>query len=220
MKINPDKIVLEYRNVLGDPNSLWGLDAIRALVDGQEVGELRISYVPSARIGNWREDVFSFLADRGQMYDMKVPKDFHNASTRELAVAMHAIQRKKEGWKAAEDSDWYSKSRNEILQGFEHYREQLTQEMKPYMEDFIDIYIDKPMVDYIQVHPDFRRQGIAYTLYKAGAEWMQERNLSLHDGLTQSPEAQMCWKYMEQRGLVEVMGETAKGTNRRRIKPM
>jgi hypothetical protein len=68
-------------------------------------------------------------------------------------------------------------------------------------KDFYYHWVDCPMVDYIKVESKYRRSGIGYILYIAGAMWMADKNMALHASSLQEPEAEAAWDKLEKVGL-------------------
>lgn len=68
-------------------------------------------------------------------------------------------------------------------------------------------HVDKPVVGFIRVGEEFRRQGVGRAMYLEAARIMQERGMYLYASGTQGPEAEAAWLKFEAEGLVVSVGE-------------
>lgn len=67
--------------------------------------------------------------------------------------------------------------------------------------EFIKNYaLNKPYVDYSEVHPEYRRQGLATRLYKYAAQYYAQKSMLLRASDIQSEEAQSLWASFKRKG--------------------
>lgn len=188
----------------GPKASLWRVDDIDAYGEqGQKLGFIRISYVPSERVERWEADVFAFLADRGTSFGIHCKKDIANLPDEDLARLAHEIHNALDGWSAATAAKWEIQPRHAILDAFEQWRPRLEDLVREKREAFVAFHVDRPLVDMISVEESFRGRHLGRELYRQAAMWMAERGLRLHASGVQTDDAQRLWGKMEDQGLVE-----------------
>jgi len=76
-------------------------------------------------------------------------------------------------------------------------------------------WVDCPVVDFIKVEENYKRNGIGYVLYIAGAMWLAEKNMCLHASSLQADEASAAWKKLEAVGLPVKNYKNQAGENRK-----
>lgn len=160
------------------PREPWIMHRLDAYVDGEHAGYLKITYVPRDVFERVLPTVWHYLSIvSGHVMD---PDDLDDV-WRSMALK-HAWHRHSERPEpAVRDAD--------LANWAERYI--------PRFEEFEAFHVDKPLVDYIHVEPEFRRQGIATALYKKGARWLAKRfRLPLYASGLQQPGAEKAWEKM------------------------
>lgn len=192
----------------------WTLHQLNAVVDGEQAGYLKISYVPSEKARQIFPDAFHYALQRtGRYYAVRRLYDDQPDDAQWGDDQLRAAIESCRGWMVSEERrhlealsgdglrDAWSRAKAEVKR--EHRRE---------YEDFLEFHVDKPLVDYIRVHhgPDryeeidgvthwvgteqgFLRQGIGTALYEVGAKWMAANGMKLWASGVQSEEAQRAW---------------------------
>jgi hypothetical protein len=179
----------------GDKNRGWRVDRLDAFLHGQEVGYLKMSYIPSDRFRRYYPTIFNYM---DQILGKHVlPYDRRTA----LYVELFAPELKKllwysqHGWSSTEPEG----TRVELLRmATQRERELLEGRLGKSFKQFKAFHVNKPIVDYINV--DVRRQGIGTALYFEGARWMSERRMKLYRSGIQTDEAKMAWNKFTQDG--------------------
>lgn len=192
-------------------NSQWIVHKIVASVDGVDVGYLKISYVPAARMTAMFPSLLNYV-----MPDY-FPEGKKNAPWRELSLeakqrlvlyamlGRYAPRHKSWDLDSYGDQDRVNKMPVEEV---DHYlalldNPEINKDGAAKMKKFVDFHVDKPLVDFIRVNEEWQRQGIGLALYRAGAAWLDENYGShLHASGVQSPEAKGAWQHMDALGWV------------------
>lgn len=73
--------------------------------------------------------------------------------------------------------------------GIERVRENNQKEL----EEFRRFHVDKPVVDYVKVQPEYRRQGVATEMYEHMARWLAKRGLRLYASGIQRDGVKKLW---------------------------
>lgn len=212
--------VFTHHQEIGSPASLWRLDQINLQADDHpdQIGYLKVSYVPSARVIAWK-DIYRFLADRGSSIGIYGLREPDTATQAEWARLAYRVQEKIESWTAANASHWSDRSITQIRAALEKYRPALERAIGPDRDRFCLFHVDKPMVDYVEVVEAWRGKGVGQILYQEGARWIAERGMVLHASGIQTPAAARAWDRME-KTIEGVDMEEVKGTHppRRRLR--
>lgn len=166
------------------PGWPWIVHRISAMMDGREVGHLKIGYIPQKK------------------WDALFPTAWHAMKTlRGWAINLDAPDLWKEisrykGYYAADPSP---QEKKKLLAKWE-------KETKESLKDIVEFHVDKPLVDYIlvgnrdpELEKDLQKQGIGTMLYQYGAKKMAQRGLALWASGLQSDEAKASWASMERR---------------------
>jgi hypothetical protein len=100
-------------------------------------------------------------------------------------------------WSALKDEDIPKLSNKEKNEKEKEYLEKVKNKYQSRMENFKNFHVDKPIVDYIRVFDNHRRQRIAIALYEYGAKWMAKKGMKLYASGIQSDEAQAAWEWLK-----------------------
>lgn len=144
---------------------------IRAFIDDQEVGYIKLSYIPKQTWNDKFENNILTFAYRWKgwafntetlsgLESYTMPRGATNYTKDEMIAKAHTL---------------LDDSKNQVK----------------------NYHVNKPLVDYINVYESHRRQGIGTKLYYEAAKWCQQNNMELHASGIQSGLAKSAWKKME-----------------------
>lgn len=198
-------IELKYKPFVEDRkglNSMWDLHEITALIDGEEVGYVRVSYVPKERSPN----IFEFASIQGQH---SISRAYKSGDERKLATEisryydmsvinnLYSWERGtwKHEWSSSppppENMDkWWEET-------IDRMKKLYVDRTKQYYNDFIRYWVNKPLIDFINVEREFQRKGIGVVLYLAAGKWMNMNGMRLYASGTQSNSAKSSWEYLK-----------------------
>lgn len=202
-------------------NNQWVVHKITAHVGGKEAGYLKISYVPHERFKKEFPSLLNFAHEGAFPYENRDThwNDFDLATKRKilLRLVLGNIRIYSREW----DLGWSSQRKIEEMDE-DQVNKYLTIADNPKfnkkaaekLKRFKEFHFDRPLVDYIKVYPEFRRNNIALALYQEGAKWLDKKfGLLLHASGLQQPEAKAAWDKMAKLGWVE----PAPGDSSRRV---
>lgn len=187
-----------------DPNiaSSFILHELTAYVDGTEVGYIKVSYVPSKTFSYYFPTILHYLDSiRGSMHgfytiDRAVP--FKIGDRNEIDHQVRSVDRE-----VSAHRDWLSSDEIEAMSYDEkvaYIKDNLPEVERrnaDSFQSFKDFHVDKPLVDYINVEPEWRRKGIAEILYIMASKKMQEMiGAPLYASGIQTREAEAAWEYL------------------------
>lgn len=160
-----------------DPRG-WALQKFTAKVDGEVVGFLKTSYIPSMVFDSRYPTVFDYLkAIEGRNFD------FPGDEIEELRAMSQIV--------GVEWEPDVSPS----------YRRMLKTLFRPFLDRYMkfrDYHEDKPTVEYISAA--VLRQGVGSNLYRFAAKYYTRRGMGLWSSSIQSAEAKATWSYLKQQG--------------------
>ena len=180
-----------------DPNdnvvAPWVLHKIEAYVGGQLAGYLKISYIPHTvfdkeipTVWDYKYKLSGWSADGRNRFDDPQPltvTEAYRMATRYTAMYLY---------------NEYDKGITPSEKEQAAFLKKLEKQYLPDFQKFEAFHVDKPMVDYIRVQDDFKRQGVATALYKYGARWLAKtKQLPLYASGLQQPEAKAAWDKMK-----------------------
>lgn len=198
-------IELKYKPFVEDRrglDSMWDLHEIVALINGEEVGYVRASYVPKERAPN----IFEFASIQGQHSisrayksgdERKLAKEISHYYDMSVINNLHSWEREtwKHEWSSSptppENMDkWWEET-------IDRMKKLYVDRSKQYYNDFIRYWVDKPLIDFINVERNFQRKGIGVVLYLSIAKWMNMNGMRLYASGTQSDSAKASWEYLK-----------------------
>ena len=151
-------------------NKGWILHKITAIVDGEEAGYIKISYIPSDRLVSHYPSVWHFMGLRGwSEFDPKYSKFISGTALDDRRAMLKAIRRRQGD---------YNVKLEDIPMSLDVVNSEIDKRAKRYFkkfEKFKQFHVDKPLVDYIYVEETWRRKGVALALYKFAARWLATR---------------------------------------------
>jgi hypothetical protein len=209
------EVVLSFEKESEVDERGWVVHEVDAFVGEEQVGYLKISYIPSARFEELLATPLDWAMRYGNRYgtterllEEKSERDWDIADYRKVV-------------KDTYDSSWISYeiqekidalSLEELKAAFEENKKKLNRRYRVEHAGAKAHHVDKPMIDFIRVFDeyensrpeqyhgnDWRRKGIATLLYEAGAIWMSQEGLMLYASGLQEPAAAAAWKKLEQK---------------------
>lgn len=176
-------------------NKGWIVHEIKAILDNEQVGYIKISYIPNVRYNQHYNTGINYKRGFGwggldEEVDRRVLKRLVH-----FCWYDHPLYYQVENMSDKEAELVYWKIERHIKKRY--YRE---------LVKFKLFHVDKPLVDYIRVNEKFQRQGIGTKLYLDAAKWMTEKGLSLHASGLQSKQAASAWQKFLQLGLAKKRG--------------
>lgn len=175
---------IEDDSQVHDKERGYNVSRIDAFIDGKFAGELKIAYIPMEEFGKIYKSIWHYLyLNKGWTRLKKIIKTDEWQDPEILWKHVFSYLRDRQ--------DRSLDEKIEIIKSIENE--------SSYKDDFNKFkryWVNKPMVDFIQVAPELRRKGIGTALYKEGARIMAEKGLKLHSSGTQSPEAKSAWAKM------------------------
>ena len=169
--------------------SAWIVHKIDALVDNKPVGHLNISYIPKERFDEQYASIFDFISGEGQAW----AKDFYNMPQEDRLKEM---SKGLGGWPGLSKEEIGKLSSDEKDKLEKKYTKIAYVKYKKRFDDFKEFHVDKPLVDYIRVPDDMRRNRIGVALYEFGARWLAKKGFKLHASGIQSNEAKASWEWL------------------------
>lgn len=199
-------ITFEYEKDTEGENRGFTVDKITARTNGEEAGYLKLSYIPRDKFFHFYPTIFNYL-DQIKGWIMfphgKGYLHYKNLTSEERRQLLENIlSYRRELQDASNAKRLNDKQVLSTLKELEGEMLEADKHKKQGFHWFFKYFVDKPLVDYIRVHPKFRRMGVGTELYKAGAVWMKERGMRMYASGLQSPEAKAAWKSFPEKGLV------------------
>ena len=195
--------VQQHTDFAGSPT--YVLYEITATVQGEEAGYIKISYVPYENYRKYMGTIFHFARTQGE-------SKLHGLSSvdRLNELTDEDINKIVEAYGENIRPSPREKELNElpIEEKRDLAKDEIYKYFKKWYQDkykrWINFHVDKPLVDYIRVYDNWKRQGIGLALYLYGARWAQERGLHLWASDLQEPEAASAWAKLADMGLAAV----------------
>lgn len=185
----------------GDNNRGWQVDQIDAYVDGEKVGFIKVSYIPHERWVKNYPSIFNYMAEiNGKRYLFPFKKtDIHYERLTD-EEQRNLLKRLKNDQRYGSDKDVEQLTNREVLQSLRDIEQKLLNgQQGVQFKQFKNFHKDKPLVDYIKVDEQWRRQGIGEALYQAAALWMKQKGMKLYASGLQSDEAKASWDKLKQK---------------------
>lgn len=211
----------------------WRVDKITALVEGEEAGYIKLSWIPEEKFRKQYPSIFNWLSEERGIHFLKEGENWQDASPERKVDILNSIlnrlrlkisnrskvgqeindlrEKYNKGWYTDLPKDIPEETSARLLKALERATLK-DKRWGPEFQKFKDFFIDKPIVDYIRVYDqkdpkgpgrDYRRMGIGRLLYRRAGEYLKDMGLKLHASGLQSDEAKAAWADLERRGLVE-----------------
>lgn len=200
----------------------WITDKITAFVDGEEVGYMKIGYIPKNEFSLWYPSLYNWVSTiRGSGFlnnitKLQGPKQWDDATCADvLAQARRSSAIDARTLLAIDKLKDKNLSPRDILLKAEAKAKRYKWDTWNKFQKFRDYHMDKPHPDYIRVHSPkdgtrshsmpsqcWRRQGIGLALYQKASDYAGEQGMKFWSSDLQSPEAKGIWSFMENQGWV------------------
>jgi GNAT superfamily N-acetyltransferase len=133
--------------------------------------------------------------------DFRTPMELHELWRRAYMIARGNWPE----WRGDKELDAQVRAlpKHEVMQKIAELESEVEKKYRNEFRKFRAFHVDKPLVDFISVEPEFRRNRIGEALYREAAKWMAERGMKLHASGVQSKDAEASWQSMENQGMVE-----------------
>lgn len=188
-------------------NRGWVVHKIEARIDGKTAGYIKISYIPDK---NFREEFPGIVqyVDKiigapfwpGKKYKhissdpLQRSNDFNDYP---LIAQVYGLLGQSSSFIDLLYEELENLSEQELLELKKKYLNLLWKEYGEKFKEFEDYHVNKPLVDYIRVYPEFQRQRIGVALYEKAAKWLAGKGMRLYASGIQSTEAQKAWEWLK-----------------------
>lgn len=194
LRIDFEEIIDSEKHIkrIGNRPEAFIVHDIRAHVLGEQVGYLKISYVPAQRFERAFPTVWHFAAyHQGWGFD---PNDKAETWKRaHLAMMQHPESC---GISPVLLTDEHVPDEKTIDKDLKILERRCNNHLRFQLQQYRRWHVDKPKVDYIKVFEEcWRRRGIATAMYLYGARFMaREFNLPLYASTLQRHAARAAWR--------------------------
>ena len=182
----------------------------------EAIGYLRVAFIPLSVAEAMNQERLLLVDSRGHSMYPPPPKGpalaprFHyedpatwegwkNDPSLAARYVMETVLR----WNYSAWNDGLRLPAEELVALVEAYRSQLNAFTQQQLESMFAFGVNKADVDYALLESPWQGQGIAPSMYRAMAHYLDEHHgITLNASTTQSPQAQRCWQRMKDQGLV------------------
>jgi len=185
-----------------------------AFSSGKHLGYIKTSYIPSENVDQYYPTSLHFidLTKGWQLLDYKSFSEAGEYPGHEEFVKKAHNRARSNLYKRAKDFPDYNEFENVSDERWEelaeYYKEEIRKTFQEDFERYLNYYLDKPVVDYIKVKKQFRRNGIGFNLYKNMAKVLADKGMALYASGTQSEYAEKAWKKLKD--ILPVKSKTVK----------
>lgn len=202
----------------------WIRQKISAHKGGDEVGYLKIAYVPENRVQNFFENPFLigyYFGAKRECFNRNGPginpkngdgwlEHLENnfiAQAKIIEDELLGLGRNGEFGKiyckgGCDIKNLENQKKAEEFVGI--HKKKLVKIFTRKYQGKIDYHFMKPDVDYIFVDEKYRRMGVSQQLYEQANKWMGEIGMKLHSSTLQEIGARGSWEKLKSKGLAEV----------------
>ena len=204
-------VTLEYKDDSeGNNNRGWQVDQITAKINSEEIGYIKLAYIPKSRFNCFYSSILDYLVlIRGKHV---LPYEYRSGIGCGLDIVPFnkiPVDKLKKGIVSASISinKWVSSDEqtrlcnvpeSEVVDEYIKLEKIAKRAFGKNFREFKKFHVDKPIVDYIQVEPGYRRAGVATLLYKSAYHWMKSKNMKLYASNMQSQQSKEAWLKIEQ----------------------
>jgi hypothetical protein len=189
------KIDFSYTTNTEKENRGWVVDKVIASLVGEKVGYLKITYIPKKNFEKFYPTIIEYLDFSGWCVGKKEDGLIEYVKN----ILRHAdVDYLNKIYYDQNKSKYNEQWAREMLFSL---KQELSKKYKKEFDAFKNQWVDKPLIDYIDVEKKYIGTGIGYGLYIAGAKWMAERGLVLYASSVQSGEAERAWERMKRSGI-------------------
>lgn len=200
----------------------WITDRIDAYVGEEEVGYIKIGYIPSDEFSLWYPSIYNWISTvRGSAFlndvtQLQGPTEWDDATCDSVLKQVRRSSGLDTRTLMALDKlqDKGLSARETLLQS-EAKAKRYKWDTWMKFQRFRDYHMDKPHPDYIRVHsPEdaspshkkskkcWRRQGVGLALYRKASAYAQEQGMRFWSSDLQSEKAKITWDHMASKGWV------------------
>lgn len=197
-----DKLADRELDVEGDNNRGWQVDKVSAILDGEQIGYLKISYIPQERFVRYYPSIFHFLD--------QISGHCYHCLTKPAIRPLSALTDEEKETVISTYQGYHRLGLDDATSTDLRFRAVLNDANDRHRGTFRTFerhWLDRPVVDFVRVDPEHQRRGIGLSLYREAGQWMLERNLRLRASTLQSPAATAAWEKMEGLGWVTKIGQ-------------
>lgn len=187
----------------GDDNRGWQVDKIEAYIGDQNVGYLKLAYIPAERFKKWYPSILNYIQQISG--NIIFPQEYRGTHWTKIPIDVlrkyvyNIAQVAGVGWNESNSLQEQALNAPEkwVRQLYHSLEQKIQKEKGGLFNRFKKYFVDNPYVDYIKVDDNYKKQGIGTALYRAGHAWMKSKGMKLHASNTQTPDAQGAWKSLE-----------------------
>lgn len=180
-----DEITFKVKENSEQINRGWVVHKITAFVNGEEAGFIKVSYIPSENMEKVFPTLWDYLGGLRGYYEYK---DLHSKSLHDQITSLLRYSYDRHPLDDMTD-DQLEELRDELLHNAHR-------KFGREFEAFKDFHQDKPLVDFIEVHEDKKRQRVGTGLYIAAAQWLAKKGMKLYASGLQSNDAAAAWAFL------------------------
>lgn len=182
----------------------WVVHKIEALVDGVPAGYIKISFIPKENMDREFPTIIQYI-DKMEGKNLMLPKSsipgkthrsdgFGALTLPEQALCLDALN----DYRLSERNlpEYQAKTPQELKQIIKRSMKFIDQRFGDGYRRFRAFHTDKPLVDFIRVDDNFRRQRVGIALYSKAAMWLSSKGLKLYASGIQSDEAKASWNWI------------------------
>jgi len=170
-----EKDILENGYHIKEP---WIVNQLSVITNNEQVGYLKISYIPKKKYKKYWSDVWSFAEN-----------ELGYCWLKDLKTTEQRYQYMADCWLCGKGYTTHKEKLKSINRWVSKHEKQY--------KHLTSYLVDKPVVDFIRVREDLQRKGIGRSLYVRGAQELAKDRFVLYASKLQSPSAKACWDYME-----------------------
>lgn len=183
---NPNVTFRYHEDIEGDDNRGFQVDKIDAFLNGEDVGYIKISYIPKARFEARYPNILAFLNNmegkRGIFpYEYRDVVDYHKippeALKKNLDSAWLAIVG---GWDMNEFARFRELPLDQVIPEYEKFERIANKRFGKRFKEFRNYFVDKGIEDFVRVKEGFQGRGIGTALEKAAHDWMKKRGMQFY----------------------------------------
>jgi len=185
-KINTD-VTFKYReDIEGDKNRGFQVDEIKAYLNDEEAGYVRIIYIPKERFEARYPNILAFLNNmEGKVgifpYNYRDVVDYHKIPPEGLKKNIeNAYIAIVGGWDTNEFERLRQLSLDQVIPEYEKFERIANKRYGKRFKEFKNYYVDKGIEDFIRVHPHFQNKGVGAALEYAAHKWMKNRGMKFY----------------------------------------
>ncbi len=186
----------------GDENRGWQVDKIEAYLNDKLVGYIKVSWIPRQRFDQHYKTIAQYVSKvAGSVflpYEYVNEPNYNNIPVDVLRSNLFSAASTVYGYVSYEQQQQFKKMSDEqVIAKYRQLEKMLHKKYGKRFDDFREYYVDKPIIDFIRVDDQYRRQGIGTALYRAAHEWLKQKHLKLYASGIQTDEAKAAWSQME-----------------------